>query len=151
MRAVILSSDVLRTANKKLVHVVMSTLSVALARELEKAHVDAGIAYVAAPVMGWPDVAGAGKLNVLAAGDDTAIESVRLLLDVIGQRTWLIGAEPHQANVAKLAIEFPARLGDRSDGRGSHLSGALRDRPINSKDVSPVRCLPRPRTQPTAG
>jgi 3-hydroxyisobutyrate dehydrogenase-like beta-hydroxyacid dehydrogenase len=34
-----------------LVHVVVSTLSVALARQLEKAHVDAGIAHVAAPVM----------------------------------------------------------------------------------------------------
>jgi 3-hydroxyisobutyrate dehydrogenase-like beta-hydroxyacid dehydrogenase len=66
----------------------------------------AGIAYLAAPVMGRPDVAGAGKLNVLAAGDDTAIESVRLLLDVIGQRTWLIGAEPHQANVASLQLNF---------------------------------------------
>ena len=47
----ILSRDVLRAANKNLVHVVMSTLSVALARELERAHVEAGIAFVAAPVM----------------------------------------------------------------------------------------------------
>jgi 3-hydroxyisobutyrate dehydrogenase-like beta-hydroxyacid dehydrogenase len=31
---------------------------------------------------------------------------VRPLLDAIGQRTWLLGVEPHQANVAKLAINF---------------------------------------------
>jgi 3-hydroxyisobutyrate dehydrogenase-like beta-hydroxyacid dehydrogenase len=91
-----------------LVHIVMSTLSVAFARELEQVHAKAGIAYIAAPVMGRPDVAAAGKLNILAAGDPAAIERARPLFDVIGQRTWLLGVEPHQANVAKLA-KFPAR------------------------------------------
>jgi 3-hydroxyisobutyrate dehydrogenase-like beta-hydroxyacid dehydrogenase len=106
VRAAILSRDVLRTASKGLVHIVMSTLSVGFARELEKAHADASVGYVAAPVMGRPDVAAAGKLNVLAAGDPAAIERVKPLLDAIGQRTWLLGAEPHQANVAKLAMNF---------------------------------------------
>jgi len=106
VRATILSGDLLHTANKKLVHIVMSTVSVACARELERAHADAGIAYISAPVMGRPDAAAAGKLNILAAGDPAAIERVRPLLDAIGQRTWLLGAEPHQANVAKLAMNF---------------------------------------------
>ena len=57
VRAAILSRDVLHTASEKLVHIVMSTLSVAFARELEQAHADTGIAYIAAPVMGRPDVA----------------------------------------------------------------------------------------------
>jgi 3-hydroxyisobutyrate dehydrogenase-like beta-hydroxyacid dehydrogenase len=125
VRAAILSRDVLRTASERLVHIVMSTLSVAFARELEQAHADTGIAYIAAPVMGRPDVAAAGKLNVLAAGDPAAIERVRPLLDAMAQRTWLLGVEPHQANVAKLAVKFPARLGHRSDGRGCHFGGAL--------------------------
>lgn len=106
VRATILSGDLLRTANKKLIHIVMSTVSVGFARELERAHADAGIAYISAPVMGRPDVAAAGKLNILAAGDSAAIERVRPLLDTIGQRTWLLGSEPHQANVAKLAMNF---------------------------------------------
>jgi 3-hydroxyisobutyrate dehydrogenase-like beta-hydroxyacid dehydrogenase len=106
VRAAILSRDVLRTASERLVHIVMSTLSVAFARELEQAHADTGIAYIAAPVMGRPDVAAAGKLNVLAAGDPAAIERVRPLLDAMAQRTWLLGVEPHQANVAKLAVNF---------------------------------------------
>jgi 3-hydroxyisobutyrate dehydrogenase-like beta-hydroxyacid dehydrogenase len=106
VRAAIVSRDVLRTAPKDLVHIVMSTLSVGFARELEQAHAEAGIAYIAAPVMGRPDVAAAGKLNILTAGDLTAIERVRPLLDAIGQRTWLLGVKPHQANVAKLAINF---------------------------------------------
>jgi len=106
VRAAIISRDVLRTAPKDLVHIVMSTLSVAFARELEQVHAEAGIAYIAAPVMGRPDVAAAGKLNILAAGDPAAIERARPLFDAIGQRTWLLGVEPHQANVAKLAINF---------------------------------------------
>jgi 3-hydroxyisobutyrate dehydrogenase-like beta-hydroxyacid dehydrogenase len=50
--------------------------------------------------------AAAGKLNVLAAGDPVAIERVRPLLDAMAQRTWLLGVEPHRANVAKLAVNF---------------------------------------------
>ena len=106
VRAAILGSDALRTANKKLVHIVMSTVSVAFARELEKAHAGAGIAYVSAPVMGRPEAAAAGKLNVLAAGDAASIARVQPLFDAIGQKTWRLGTEPHQANVAKLAMNF---------------------------------------------
>jgi 3-hydroxyisobutyrate dehydrogenase-like beta-hydroxyacid dehydrogenase len=106
VRATILSRNLLRTANKTLVHVVMSTISVAFARELEQAHADAGIAYVSAPVMGRPEVAAAGKLNILAAGDSSAIERARPLFDAMGQKTWLLGSEPHQANVAKVAMNF---------------------------------------------
>lgn len=106
VRATILSGDLLNAASKMLVHVVMSTISVALARELERAHADAGVAYISAPVMGRPDVAAAGKLNILAAGNPTIIERVKPLLDAMGQRTWLLGTEPHQANVVKVAMNF---------------------------------------------
>jgi len=107
VRTVVLANDALQRApNKKLVHVVMSTISVAFARELERAHAATGLALVAAPVLGRPDVAAAGKLNVIAAGAADAIERVKPLLDVIGQKTWALGAEPHKANVAKLAMNF---------------------------------------------
>ena len=106
VRAVMPDRDALRAANKNLVHVGMSTVSVAFARELEKTHADAGIAFVAAPVMGRPDRAAAGTLNILAAGDPAAIARVQPLFDAVGQKTWLLGAEPHQANVAKLAMNF---------------------------------------------
>jgi 3-hydroxyisobutyrate dehydrogenase-like beta-hydroxyacid dehydrogenase len=107
IRAVILAGGVLKRApNKQIVHAVMSTISVAFSRELERAHVEAGLAYVAAPVLGRPDVAAAGKLNVIAGGGADAIERIKPLLDVIGQKTWVLGAEPHKANVAKLSMNF---------------------------------------------
>jgi 3-hydroxyisobutyrate dehydrogenase-like beta-hydroxyacid dehydrogenase len=107
VRGVILTPGILqRVANKKLVHVVASTVSVSFARELEKAHADAGLAYVAAPVMGRPDVAAAGKLNIIVAGDAAAIDRVKPLFDVIGQKVWPMGVEPHKANVAKISMNF---------------------------------------------
>jgi 3-hydroxyisobutyrate dehydrogenase-like beta-hydroxyacid dehydrogenase len=93
----------LEGAPKGLVHVNMATISVSLARELAARHRAKGIEYVAATVFGRPDVAAAGKLTIVAAGDPMAIARVQPLLDVIGQRTWRIGVEPEHANVVKLA------------------------------------------------
>jgi 3-hydroxyisobutyrate dehydrogenase-like beta-hydroxyacid dehydrogenase len=85
------------------VHVNMATASVKLAKELAAYHSAQGVPYVAATVWGRPDVAAAGKLSIVAAGDPQAIERVQPLLDVIGQKTWRVGDEPSRANVAKIA------------------------------------------------
>jgi 3-hydroxyisobutyrate dehydrogenase-like beta-hydroxyacid dehydrogenase len=88
---------------KGLVHVNMATISVALARELAARHREHGLFYVAAPVFGRPLLAASGKLTIVVAGDPSAIARVQPLLNVIGQRTWPMGAEPERANVVKLA------------------------------------------------
>jgi 3-hydroxyisobutyrate dehydrogenase-like beta-hydroxyacid dehydrogenase len=106
VRDVVLESGALGAAHTGLVHVVSATISVALAQELETRHADLGLAYVSAPVLGRPDVAEQGQLNVLAAGDQASIAKVQPLLDVIGKRTWRVGEAPHQANVAKLQVNF---------------------------------------------
>jgi len=106
VRDVVLESGALNAANAGLVHIVSATISVALAQELEKRHAELGLGYVAAPVLGRPDVAEQGQLNVLAAGDDAAIAKVQPVLDVIGKRTWRVGEAPHQANAAKLQVNF---------------------------------------------
>jgi 3-hydroxyisobutyrate dehydrogenase-like beta-hydroxyacid dehydrogenase len=85
------------------VHVNMATASVKLAKELAAYHSAQGVPYVAATVWGRPDVAAAGKLSIVAAGDPEAIKRVQPLLDVIGQKTWRMGDEPSRANVAKIA------------------------------------------------
>jgi 3-hydroxyisobutyrate dehydrogenase-like beta-hydroxyacid dehydrogenase len=90
-------------APRGLVHVNMATISVALARDLSVRHRARGLGYVAATVFGRPDLAAAGKLTVVVAGDQTPIARVEPLLDVIGERTWRIGTQPEQANVVKLA------------------------------------------------
>jgi 3-hydroxyisobutyrate dehydrogenase-like beta-hydroxyacid dehydrogenase len=85
------------------VHVNMATASVKLAKELAAYHAAQGVPYVAATVWGRPDVAAAGKLSIVAAGDPQAIARVQPLLDVIGQKTWRVGDDPSRANVAKIA------------------------------------------------
>jgi 3-hydroxyisobutyrate dehydrogenase-like beta-hydroxyacid dehydrogenase len=93
-------------APKGLVHVNMATISVALARELAARHRERGLFYVAATVFGRPELAAAAKLTIVAAGDPGAIARVQPLFDVIGQRTWPMGAQPERANVVKLAGNF---------------------------------------------
>ena len=108
LRAVLLDSGVLDRASAQAVpvHVNMSTISVAFADELAERHARRGIAYVSAPVLGRPDAAAAGKLNIIAAGPAAAIESVQPLLDVAGQKTWRFGERASRANVAKVAMNF---------------------------------------------
>jgi 3-hydroxyisobutyrate dehydrogenase-like beta-hydroxyacid dehydrogenase len=106
IQSVLLASGALRKAKQGLVHVVTSTISLAFARELVAEHVSAGIAYVSAPVLGRPDVAAKGELNVLVGGAPAAVEVVRPLLDVIGGRIWDMGAEAPTANAAKVACNM---------------------------------------------
>jgi 3-hydroxyisobutyrate dehydrogenase-like beta-hydroxyacid dehydrogenase len=61
---------------------------------------------VAAPVLGRPPVAAAGKLNILAAGAEADIDRLEPYFDVMGARTWRIGTEPAQANLVKIAVNF---------------------------------------------
>jgi len=88
------------------VHVSCSTIGVELSRRLAEAHAAAGQGYVAAPVLGRPEAAGAGKLFVLAAGDSGAVERCRPLFEALGQRTFVLGTDPALANTAKLICNF---------------------------------------------
>src|SRR3954454_9889487 len=69
-------------------------------------HAERVLQYVAAPVFGRPDVAEAHKLNIVAAGEPSAIEHVAPLFEAMGQKTWPLGREPYRANVVKLAGNF---------------------------------------------
>ncbi len=106
IREVILEDDLLSKAREGVVHVVCSTISVAFAEQLASRHAANGIRYVSAPVLGRPDVAAKGELNVLAAGSAEAIEAVAPVLDAIGKRTWVVGEVPKQANAAKIAANM---------------------------------------------
>lgn len=85
------------------VHVCMSTIGIAAARRLSQAHAQAGQAYVSAPVFGRPDAAKARKLHVLAAGADEHVSKALPVLRDVGQSAQVVGPEPWQANLVKLA------------------------------------------------
>ncbi len=88
------------------VHLSMSTVSPQLARCLADVHREHGSHYVAAPVLGRPAAAAAGKLFILLSGSTEAKERVASLLAVMGQATRDLGDDPTQGHMAKLAANF---------------------------------------------
>ncbi len=106
VREVILDSGLLDAMDRGTVHVNHATISVALAQELAAEHARRGLDYVAAPVFGRPDMAAAGKLNILAAGKPAVIERVQPLLEAMGSKVWPMGEAPERASVAKIAGNF---------------------------------------------
>lgn len=88
------------------IHLSMSTVSPAIARRMAEHHRQLGGAYVAAPVLGRPDAAAAGKLWICVSGPAPAKERVAPLLEAMGQGFRDFGEQPEAANVAKLAANF---------------------------------------------
>jgi len=88
------------------IHLSHSTISTAMARRLTVEHAQRKQGYLSVPVFGRPDAAQAGKLLVVAAGPNEVIERCRPLFDAIGRQTFVVGAEPWQANAAKLCGNF---------------------------------------------
>lgn len=87
-------------------HISSSTISVALARRLAEAHRANRQNFVSAPVFGRPDAAAAARLYILVAGDPAAREAAMPLLDVLGQRTFVVSEKPEAANLGKLSGNF---------------------------------------------
>ena len=84
------------------IHLSMSTISTAAASAMANEHARHGQGYVSAPVFGNPDAAKARQLFIVAAGALADIERCQPILDNLGQRTFVIGADPADANLVKL-------------------------------------------------
>jgi 3-hydroxyisobutyrate dehydrogenase-like beta-hydroxyacid dehydrogenase len=123
-RSVMVDGGVLDAMAPGSIHVNMATVSVAFAREMAALHVEHGVGYVAAPVLGRVDVAQAGKLNILAGGSDELIARVQPLLDLMGQKTWRFGDQPEQANAVKLACNLMLACAIEATGEGTALARA---------------------------
>lgn len=88
------------------VHVSLSTISMELSARLAEAHEASGQRFVSAPVFGRPEMAAAGKLIIVAAGDDAAMARAQPLLEKLGQKVFVVGSEPATANLVKLGGNF---------------------------------------------
>ena len=100
------SGGILEALAAGAIHVSSSTISTALSQRLSEAHAKAGQRYLAAPVLGRPDVAAAGQLYVLAAGEAAAVESAAPVLEAIGKKTFVVSERPWAANLVKLSGNF---------------------------------------------
>lgn len=106
IREVIIDAGLLTGARAGLTHVVTSTISVAFALELAIQHEKAGVAFVSAPVLGRPNVAASGQLNILAAGKADAVAAVEPILAPLSKKVWKLGENSARANTAKLACNM---------------------------------------------
>jgi 3-hydroxyisobutyrate dehydrogenase-like beta-hydroxyacid dehydrogenase len=88
------------------IHISSSTISVALSDRLAAAHAEAGERYVAATVLGRPNLAAEGQLFVIAAGADDAVDEVAPLLASIGRQTTRFGTKASNSNLVKLSANF---------------------------------------------
>jgi len=87
-------------------HIACSTISVALADRLAAEHAKQGVAYVASPVFGRPNVAAEGKLWIVLAGDGAAVARARSVVEPLSRGISIVGDRPSQANAVKLAGNF---------------------------------------------
>jgi 3-hydroxyisobutyrate dehydrogenase-like beta-hydroxyacid dehydrogenase len=107
LAAVVLDADgVASGLPRGAAHISTSTISLDLADRLTAVHAERGQVFVAAPVLGRPPFAEAGKLFVIAGGAAAAIDQVRPVLESIGQRTFVMGEQPKQAALVKLCANF---------------------------------------------
>ena len=87
-------------------HVSCSTISVALSERLTQEYAKRGIDFVAAPVFGRPSAAEEGRLWVVAAGADRAVNRARPLLEAFSRGITVVGKEPRKAHAVKLGGNF---------------------------------------------
>jgi 3-hydroxyisobutyrate dehydrogenase-like beta-hydroxyacid dehydrogenase len=84
-------------------HISTSTVSAELSRRLEQHHTEARQSFVAATLLGNPDLAKMQRIFVMAAGTPADVQRAKPLLEQLGQRLFDMGEDPGAANVMKLA------------------------------------------------
>jgi 3-hydroxyisobutyrate dehydrogenase-like beta-hydroxyacid dehydrogenase len=87
-------------------HIACGTISVALSERLTEEHARRGIDFVAAPVFGRPAVAEQGRLWIVVAGAEKAVERARPVLEPMGRGISVVGREPRMAHAVKLGGNF---------------------------------------------
>ena len=87
-------------------HVLCGTISVALAERLTLEHANRGIDFVGARVMGGVHDAEDGRLWIVAAGADSAVERARPLLATFSRGITVAGKEPRLAFAMKVGSQF---------------------------------------------
>jgi 3-hydroxyisobutyrate dehydrogenase-like beta-hydroxyacid dehydrogenase len=102
----VLPAELLREAPPGFIHVNHATISARAADEFASYAAVNGYGYVAAPVIGRPNVAAAGALTILAAGPPEAVEASMPMLEAIGRRVWRHGSVASAANLAKISVNY---------------------------------------------
>jgi 3-hydroxyisobutyrate dehydrogenase-like beta-hydroxyacid dehydrogenase len=106
MRDVGLAGPLLSKAAKGLVHVNLATISVEFAKELQAAHKAVSLGYLSAPVFGRPEMAAAGQLVTVVAGDAASLDRMQPAFAAFTARVVPVGNEAEKANLFKICGNF---------------------------------------------
>jgi 3-hydroxyisobutyrate dehydrogenase-like beta-hydroxyacid dehydrogenase len=102
---------VLAGLSRDAIHIGATTVSPRCAREVAALHAAHGSRFVAAPVLGRPDVAEAGQLHTFVAGDPDAIARCEPVLRAYTAGVLNLGPNPAVAISLKLAVNYILSVG----------------------------------------
>jgi 3-hydroxyisobutyrate dehydrogenase-like beta-hydroxyacid dehydrogenase len=106
LEAVLFGGGALKAMMPGAVHVSLSTISVALSDRLTVMHRTEHLTFVGAPVFGRPNVAEAGRLATVVAGEREAVEKVKPLLETFSRSVTVVSEKPSAAHALKLGGNF---------------------------------------------
>jgi 3-hydroxyisobutyrate dehydrogenase-like beta-hydroxyacid dehydrogenase len=88
------------------IHISASTISVSMAKRLAKGHAERGGQFIAAPIIGRPEMVASRQISLLVAGDRSTYERCLPALDAISRNVRLVSETPWHANLLKLCANF---------------------------------------------
>ena len=97
---------ILRRIGQGGIHLSLSTVSPEVSAQLAKLYERQGCYYLAATVLGRPEVAEAAQLSLFLSGNPAAKARVLPLLRVLGKNIYDLGERVEVANVVKLGYNF---------------------------------------------
>ena len=91
---------------REVVQVNLCDMSAGSAAQLSEQQAQRGLRYVAASLIGSPQMAAEGLLEIFAAGSRADLRRAEAALEVLATRVHYLGTAPEQAMLAKLTAQF---------------------------------------------
>ena len=112
------SYGLLEALSEGAIHVSLSTISVELSQRLTVEHATRKRGFLAAPVFGRPNIAAEGRLWIVTAGKQDALEKVQPLLASFSRGITVVGDKPYKAHALKIGGNFliTAMIASLSEG-----------------------------------
>ena len=98
----------------------MGTHSVDQINAINQSHSNAGQTFIAAPVLGRPDLAATGQLSIVPAGPADAVDKMQPLYEAMSKQTFRAGEQPQSSTAVKIANNF--MLGSAIENMGEAFS-----------------------------
>jgi 3-hydroxyisobutyrate dehydrogenase-like beta-hydroxyacid dehydrogenase len=117
------------------IHMAMGTHGIPAINQANQMHQAVGQTFIACPVLGRPDLAAQGLLNLVPGGPAAAVDKLRPLLDVLGQRNIEVGESPQASTAVKIANNFVLGCAIETMGEAFSLVEKLGVKPEQFLDI----------------